>query len=120
MPERRSGFRAVAKIEVYDREARAERVPLYVSGNVSAGGIFLITQSPFARGTTMKISFTLPGESEPIQTVGTVVWNRGSRGGPAQQPGMGAQFDEIREQDRERIRRFVHAQNEVDEIKAKK
>lgn len=120
MPERRHGLRAVARIEVYDREARAERVPLYVSGNVSAGGIFLITQSPFAPGTIMRISFGLPGEDDQIQTVGEVVWSRSEKSGRTRQPGMGVQFTEIREVDRERIRRFVAAQSEFEEYEEKK
>lgn len=114
MAERRSTLRAVVRIEVYDRESRAERVPLFVAGNVSPGGMFLITQTPYERGTTLKISFSLPGDDQPVQAVGSVVWNRGERSAPDRQPGMGVQFIEIRKEDAERIRAFVSVQTEFE------
>jgi uncharacterized protein (TIGR02266 family) len=114
MPERRSTLRAVARIEVYDRDANADRVPLYVAGNVSSGGMFLITQSPFDRGTNLKINFSLPGQEQPVQAVGSVVWSRNERSAPDRQPGMGVQFIEIKKEDVERIRAFVNNQTEFD------
>src|SRR3990172_8997053 len=99
MAERRRTVRAIARIEVFDKGARQERVPLYVSGNVSSGGIFLITQEPFALGTDLKISFTLPGDDRPIETLGQVVWQRSERSAADRQPGMGVQFMKIARED---------------------
>ena len=110
MAERRRSVRAVARIEVYDKDKQPDRVPLYVSGNVSAGGIFLITQEPFARDTNLMIKFTLPDDDHPIEAVGTVVWVRSERHSPERPPGMGVQFMEIPKHDRERIRKFVEEQ----------
>jgi len=112
MVERRRTVRAIARIEVFDKGARRERVPLYVSGNVSSGGIFLITQEPFAPGTNLKISFTLPGDDQPIESMGQVVWLRDERTAPERQPGMGVQFMAIAREDQERVREFVHSQSE--------
>lgn len=114
MPERRSTLRAVARIEVYDRDSCSERVPLYVAGNVSPGGMFLITQSPFERGTSLKISFGLPGQEPPVLAVGSVVWSRTERTAADRQPGMGVQFIEIAKEDVERIRTFVNNQTEFE------
>ena len=114
MPERRSTLRAVARIEVYDRDASADRVPLYVAGNVSVGGIFLITQTPFEVGTNLKIVFSLPGQEQPVQAMGAVAWSRNQRTAPDRQPGMGVQFMEIKMEDVERIRTLVNAQTEFE------
>jgi uncharacterized protein (TIGR02266 family) len=107
MAERRGTVRAVARIEVFDERTHMERVPLFVSGNVSAGGIFLITQEPYRIGTKLRIKFNLPGDLRPIETEGEVVWIRGERISPENQPGMGVQFMKIAESDRERVRAFV-------------
>ena len=120
MVERRSTIRAVVRIQIYDQDSRAERVPLFVAGNVSAGGLFLITQEPYPPGTNLKIVFSLPGESRFIEAMGTVIWSRLERQAPERQPGMGVQFMQIKEEDRQRIRSFVHAQSEVEEAQQKK
>jgi len=116
MAERRRTVRAVARIDVYDEGAHQKRVPLYISGNVSAGGIFLITNEPFEPGTEMKISFTLPDDREPINTVGQVIWKRQGREAADRQPGMGVQFHEISREDHERVRAFVYEQAEKGNI----
>jgi uncharacterized protein (TIGR02266 family) len=116
MAERRRTVRAIARIEVFDRGARQERVPLYVSGNVSAGGIFLITQEPIATGTNLKISFTLPDDDRPIEAMGQVIWQRDQRTAPDRQPGMGVQFMKIAQDDQDRVRAFVHSQVEKGEV----
>ncbi len=107
MAERRGTLRAVVRIQVFDKNKTLERVPLYVTGNVSAGGMFLITQEPYPVGTELKISFSLPGDPKPIETEGTVVWSRGARETSNRQPGMGVQFERTGREDQERIREFV-------------
>ena len=114
MAERRGTVRAVARIEVFDEKTHVERVPLFVSGNVSAGGIFLITQEPYQIGTKLRIKFNLPDDPQPIETEGEVVWQRGERENSDRQPGMGVQFMKIAESDRGRIRRFVDSLVEAD------
>jgi len=116
MVERRGTVRAIARIEVFDDNARVERVPLFISGNVSSGGIFLITNEPYKHGTNMKISFSLPCENKPIQAEGCVVWKRRQREQSDRQPGMGVQFMKIDKEDREKIREFVAEQVELGNI----
>lgn len=116
MAERRRTVRAVARIEVFNKGAHSQRVPLYISGNVSAGGIFLITQDPFPVGTDLKISFTLPDDENHIETEGTVIWSRRERESAERPPGMGVQFSVIGKEDRERVRAFVNEQAELGNV----
>jgi len=111
MAERRRSVRGVARIEVYDPDRRSDRVPLYISMNVSGGGMFLITQDPFPPQTKLRISFNLPNDPDPIEATGEVVWRRTEREAPERQPGMGIRFVEIDQGDRERIRSFVRRQS---------
>ncbi|MFO8057132.1 MAG: TIGR02266 family protein [bacterium] len=112
MAERRSNFRLVSKLEVQERDPARARVPLYVSGNISAGGMFLITQDPYPAGTTFRISFGLPQDGKTVEATGRVVWSRRQKENPERQPGMGIEFLEIEEQDRQRIREFVYSNTE--------
>ncbi len=107
MGERRRTVRAVVRLEVYDDGRRQERIPLYISRNISGGGIFLITQEPYPPGTNIRISFTLPGDRTPVTALGEVVWSRDQREAPERQPGMGVKFVEIKDFDQERLRQFV-------------
>jgi uncharacterized protein (TIGR02266 family) len=114
MVERRGAVRAVAKIEVFRKEGPVSRVPLYVSGNVSAGGLFLITQEPFEPGTDLIIKFSLPKDNNKISAVGSVVWKRESREAKDLKPGMGVKFIEITNKDQEKIRTYVASLAEDD------
>ena len=107
MVERRRTVRAVARIEVFNKETSEQRVPLYVSGNVSVGGIFLITQDPLEPGTDMKISFTLPGDDREIHAEGRVVWKRRQREASDRQPGMGVQFMKILPKHQEKLSAYI-------------
>jgi uncharacterized protein (TIGR02266 family) len=118
--ERRRTIRAVARIEVQDKDHPRERVPLYISGNVSEGGLFLITMDPYAPGTELSVKFNLPDDQKPIEAMGTVIWKRDQRQNPKGQPGMGVQFMNISKTDRERICKFVEAQAEEDDKSSKK
>ncbi len=52
--------------------------------NISLAGAFIETQNVFAVDEKIVLSFTLPGQDEPIKIVGKIVWN-----GPG---GFGVQF----------------------------
>ncbi len=43
--------------------------------NISAGGVFIETPHAFAVDEEIVLSFTLPGQDEPIKIVGKIVWN---------------------------------------------
>ena len=51
--------------------------------------------------------FNLPGNEEPMQTLGRVVWVRSATD---QDPaGMGIEFDELSDEDRERINGMIRS-----------
>ncbi len=112
MAERRGNARLVARLEVQEKNSRLPRVPLYVSGNISGGGMFLITQEPYPAGTSLRVTFHLPDDDKTVEAAGRVVWARDEKEGSDRQPGMGIEFLEIDEQDRQRVRKFINSQTE--------
>ena len=66
------------------------------SYDVSRGGMFIKTVSPFPPGTLLKIEVRIAGDQRVMQGVGRVVWKRESGeardGAPA---GMGVKFIKI-------------------------
>ena len=112
MAERRGNVRLVTRLEVQEKNSRHARVPLYVTGNISGGGMFLITQEPYPPGTVISLSFVLPADNKAVEAKGTVVWSRKEKENSQKQPGMGIQFLEIDEKDQQKIRKFVDSQQE--------
>ncbi len=112
MAERRGNVRLVTRLEVQEKDSRHARVPLYVTGNISGGGMFLITQEPYPPGTVIHISFVLPDDSKAVEATGTVVWSRKEKENSKRQPGMGIKFLEIDEEDQQKIRKFVGTQQD--------
>ena len=113
MPDRRANVRAVVRLEVESLDL--QRVPLYVTANLSRGGMFLITRNPLPERTEMRLRFTLPGDPDPIQALARVMWVReeSAAGGPP--PGMGVRFLKCPAGDQERIIALVE---EWDRIQA--
>jgi uncharacterized protein (TIGR02266 family) len=77
------------------------------SENLSEGGIFLRTEDPFPAGSKMEL--TLPLElGRRISLDGVVIYNRGPLGGSSKfPPGMGIQFNEIREKEAGMLRDHI-------------
>ena len=75
--------------------------------DINEGGVFIETEKPQALGTEVKMHFNLPGGHERIETVGRVV--RISAGEDSAVPGMGIEFEELAECDRQAIDRIVRA-----------
>jgi uncharacterized protein (TIGR02266 family) len=44
------------------------------SRNISAGGLCILTLEKYNPGTCLSLSFNMPGEVEPINTTGMVMW----------------------------------------------
>ena len=107
MADRRANVRAVVRLQVEERELF--RVPLYVTANLSVGGMFLITKTPLPPQTQLRLRFRLPKDRTFIQTVAKVLWARDDSTAPGPAPGMGVQFLECSPEDRERIRAFIEA-----------
>src|SRR5512141_1979507 len=72
------------------------------SHDVSKGGIFVKTPTPFAPGTLLKFEIRLAGDKSVIAGVGRVVWKREptQAGGPERPAGMGVKFIKIDEASR--------------------
>lgn len=75
--------------------------------DINEGGLFIETEKPRPTGTEVSLCFNLPGNVEPMQTVGRVVWVRSATD---QEPaGMGIEFDELTDEDRDRINGMVRS-----------
>jgi type IV pilus assembly protein PilZ len=75
--------------------------------NINEGGIFVETETPPERGTTVDLQFRLPGDEEPVRVRGSVV--RVSRGDGGDPPGMGIVFEDLDPPTRERINGLVRS-----------
>ena len=67
----------------------------------------MITTDPVPEKTQLKLNFQLPGDSHKISVIAEVVWCREKDERPPFYPGMGVIFTEIKDEDRERLDRFV-------------
>jgi uncharacterized protein (TIGR02266 family) len=78
------------------------------SHDVSRGGIFIKTPSPFLPGTLLKFEIRIADDKPMLQGVGRVVWKRDSAGsGPDKPAGMGVKFIKVDEASRTLIDRLV-------------
>ena len=76
--------------------------------DVSVGGVFVKTQTPFAPGTLLKFELALAGDKAVIAGVGRVVWKREPTQAGADRPaGMGVKFIKIDDASRQVIDRVV-------------
>jgi len=79
------------------------------SHNASEGGLFLKSELLLEVGETFWISFTLPGTQMAIRTRGRVAWvNRNpDENDPTDRPGMGIQFLDLSEAEKEALAVFL-------------
>src|SRR5688500_1748763 len=79
------------------------------SHDVSRGGMFIKTPSPFPAGTLLKFEVRIGGDQRVMQGVGRVVWKRDPSEAPdPQPPGMGVKFIKIDEASRAVIDQLVN------------
>ena len=107
MAERRKSVRAVVRLEVEGGKQNLLRVPLYVTENMSRGGMFLITKDPLMEGTELNLKFSLPGDEKAIEVTAEVLWAREGEERQDIPPGMGIRFIKISDEDRDHIGNFV-------------
>jgi uncharacterized protein (TIGR02266 family) len=75
--------------------------------DINDGGLFIETEKLKPAGTEVTMQFNLPGSDEVVQTVGRVVHiSSGDEFAPS---GMGIEFDDISEADRNRINTLIRA-----------
>src|SRR4051794_10978501 len=78
------------------------------SHDVSRGGMFIKTPSPFLPGTLLKFEFRIADDKAMLQGVGRVVWKRDPpSSGPEKPAGMGVKFIKVDEASRALIDRLV-------------
>ena len=78
------------------------------SYDVSRGGMFIKTPSPFPPGTLLKFEVKIAEEQRVMQGVGRVVWKRDERAPESEEPaGMGIKFIKIDEASRTVIDKLV-------------
>jgi uncharacterized protein (TIGR02266 family) len=104
--EKREDSRAVIKIEI-EFTKDIDFVTAYML-NISKGGLFVRTDNAYPLDTIIFLRFTMPGDTQPIETEGKVVWcNNNKRKGYFPR-GMGIKFLTLEPDDAEKIKKFVH------------
>lgn len=71
--------------------------------NISCGGLFIKTPKPLPKGEALAIKLQIPGEAEPIKVEAVVAWSRADAGSAENPPGMGIQFIQVSDSDRQRL-----------------
>jgi len=82
-PERRSCERFPVSGGTVDWEADTNPGQLASEchiGDLSRGGVRLLTTGPASKGTRVGVTLRIPGEPEPLHLRGTVVWTQVSSG----------------------------------------
>src|SRR3954464_8169276 len=81
------------------------------SHDVSRGGIYIKTPSPFLPGTLLKFEIRIADDKPMLQGVGRVVWKRDPASGTTEKPaGMGVKFIKLDEASRALLDRLVNQQ----------
>lgn len=83
----------------------------YTTQDISAGGLFLESDSPLGINSELQLEITLPGET-PFRVAAKVRWVRDTEDAvnAALKPGMGLEFVDLAESARSAIQRFLQAQ----------
>ena len=91
-----------AAVEIVIKYANTEQFFTDYAMNISLGGIFIKTATPFPINTRLSIHFSIPGLDRAIRTTGVVM--RSSREPPA---GMGVRFDDLDQESKAAIDSIV-------------
>jgi len=82
--------------------------------DISRGGIFIKTSSPFAPGTLLKFEIRIAEDRTVLQGVGRVVWKRDpAEAIPSRPAGMGVKFIKIDDASRQVIEDLVNRHKEA-------
>jgi molecular chaperone DnaK len=83
--------------------------------DLGTGGVFIETREPQPQGSTVKLTFTIPDSRETLHAEGQVIWvQHAVEGREDLPPGMGIQFRNFSESQRNVLDAFVnryHASN---------
>src|SRR3954464_14639043 len=102
----------VLSMTVRYKSATVDEFIEHHSHDVSRGGIFIKTPSPFPPGTLLKFEIRIQDEQAVLSGVGRVVWKREAPVSNGDQPaGMGVKFIKIDDKSKSLIARLVDAQD---------
>lgn len=120
-----SGGRSFKGLEVQERAPRvcvslAVDIHLWseshffcgLSGDLSQGGVFIATYLPFPVGSAVDLEFSLPRTDATLQACGEVRWVRDHSLDAS--PGIGVAFEQLSEDDRQRIHEFCTTRPALD------
>ncbi len=103
--DQRRHERRKLKVEIQVGDGSAGGELCFDSRDVSEGGVFLRSDLLLEVGETFFLTFVLPGAEVALRTRGRVTWvNRDSQSRPDDPPGMGVQFLDLSEAEREALR----------------
>lgn len=105
MEDKRSSPRIETKIDILFKESGAF-IRSYMM-NVSRGGLFLKTEKPLPIDSTVTLMIRLPGQTEPMEIQGCVVWSNPKAKNTAFPCGMGIQFTKLNPEHKKKIDEFV-------------
>lgn len=103
--DRRRYLRVPLRVKVTNKAT--EIFEYFLSTNISIGGMFLKTETPYVVDTFVKLEFPLPGETRLISVDGRVVRVVPPYTNSEHPPGMGVQFMFLSPEDKEAIEKFV-------------
>jgi len=101
--ERRRSPRVLISLEI-TYESGVDFICSFLS-DIGEGGVFISTPNPLEVNTQLRICFHIPGMSDSLLVLGTVVWVRTLD--ESYKPGMGIRFDEMEPADRKRLDHFL-------------
>ncbi|MBM4374918.1 MAG: TIGR02266 family protein, partial [Deltaproteobacteria bacterium] len=104
----------VLSMTVRYKSATVDEFVEHHSDNVSRGGIFIKTSSPFAAGTLLKFEIRIAADASVLTGVGRVVWKRDVAKSDEDPAGMGVKFIKLDDKSRDLIDRLVSSQVEGD------
>ena len=101
MSEERRGDARIP-VEMWVEETTGSERYFRRAGNLSRGGLRLEHTIPLPVGTTVNLTFTLPGEKQPIAVTGEIV-----SATPPEDLRMGVKFTNVNDQARAQIDAFL-------------
>ncbi|MFH1810215.1 MAG: TIGR02266 family protein [Pseudomonadota bacterium] len=109
--DRRRHRRVPLNLLVQHRFETLEAFMEEIATDLSAGGLFLRTDSPHAIGSTIYLRFALADGMPLIEGIGRVVW-ASAQASADQVPGMGIEFLSLDDESRQLIDTIVAARGE--------
>jgi len=80
------------------------------SRNISAGGLCILTLEKYPPGTCLSLKFNMPGETDPINTTGMVMWVKEFNIGDLKSNtayDVGVEFVNLNEKDMQKICQYT-------------